>query len=507
MLKVESLTDSYELAEPEIGFKTTEYHPEGYWSYGDLFSLFFELVAFGNNGVHVVRKDIFGFGKHPLSPFYVFRQYRPAGSLETDIRVVYEPDLVITTPSGSVYQSQQVFVHLDDLNSIPVRITRLKQDVKSKVFADFFRHKLRARCFTTPKYSEPSILIELGERKPCLDYAKTFSELTEGGRVDMLVDFLNQLDMDDLPLLHDQSWQQNAEQPVFELEKLMTKTGEMAGHEFYDFSIISQLKHDDLLQTFKNGLIDGLLDSFYNIHKVKHPENSTKISSFLESSCLGYDEHFESWIKSFSCHLSSTPKPSDEHISDLKPYVEAITPLVKSHLSRPRDLLKETAPQLANIIITVAKDSVLYSHFRELETNISEILGDNHRWTKFDELLAFFIHYPLQQDAKIAFLDEVKEKRSHDLRVWDETSTISQYALDQSVIALMKYYYDYRDFKILDIKLTEEFLSHMSCRCLLAELSNMDSSVNAEQNEPELRWSIINKNHVNWLPELKKLFP
>lgn len=224
------------------------------WSSIYLFRLFF-YVAIDPESIYVRDNSIGRKYKEPysiggfLKQSYSFESKSQVCDRETGVSIDFEPQFSLTLAGGIRYESKNVLVNIPKFGTKPVRLDRLRRKEESEVFTKCVRYDL----ITHISQDDPnSIFLEFGERKPWLNYHQFIFSLYITGGMPKVVEYLNEkIDLNNLPLLEEQSWWEHAEKPIDRLCKVLKSLGDGIATKCCDISLIYDYKIPSDLESMR----------------------------------------------------------------------------------------------------------------------------------------------------------------------------------------------------------------------------------------------------------------
>lgn len=170
--------------------------PLYYFEPKDQVLLLYQLLFTPNNPISIVyeesNKGYLVSGMETESYLY----YNFGESKVVDgYRIEIESELSITTPEKVTYSANQLYVQLEQYGVVPVCVAKLTEDER-----DFLaNHCYRKEFSLTLREDQKSVLIQLGEDRPCIDYHSHFVNIYNKSRLEGVIEYLNQLDYSNLP--------------------------------------------------------------------------------------------------------------------------------------------------------------------------------------------------------------------------------------------------------------------------------------------------------------------
>jgi hypothetical protein len=434
------------------------------WSYSDLFQLFFHIIALNKNDLFLCENALGGF----LDSKYPFTSKSSHTDVGSRITIEFEPKFTLTNDRGNAYADDQVFVESQELSGsiggIRPRLSMLDRNTRSKIFTWCVRHEIH--LYGHPTLPDTVVLV-IGNLKNNINYQEDISNLCQKGHFKLLIDWLNNLNFNALPLCHDQYWSKFSLQPIDVLRNILIEVGVMLAKELnaQKLAYVLMIKNDSCRTAIIQGLIRGFQMHSLDIKSDLLAETSLQfcvIFTLALSQKLIDGYAFDQWISDLAQWLSKNPTD----ISRVNSYFMAIMPVIKQFYSSPFSLNDASSKdfysiaQLPNCLIELAQ------HVIGLITALPEVAKKINHYRHITTLFEIILRFPLTEKHALYYnLTQLPEV----LRIqWIQHLSINYWPLNKFYIEEV----DNPDELVFDESDNDaicEFFSSTGCKSLLLE--------------------------------------
>lgn len=313
-----------------------------FWSYTNLFILFFQNFVMKPKSLYVLDNAIGDFNV----PF----KFEPKGWMvdkKSKIFFHFGPDFNLRLSNNKEYSKDKIFVRAKQFGDIPAQFIKLSKELKNGVFTLCVRNDI----YVSDYEKEPdSVLLRFGEPKPCLNYQKVIEEkfLEEG--LSALVNYLNTLDTENLPLIENQYWEYFAETAETHIASILHSVGSkiMKNLTNSDLSSLSRIK----TYTFKLYIIDGMAIEFGNIIQQSVDDESflDKVLIFTRSITQNnnLDENLKLLLQKIQVYLDKKLPKQKELLDCLNILININPKMDQKHLLPTFETITNASGQDAN---------------------------------------------------------------------------------------------------------------------------------------------------------------
>jgi hypothetical protein len=375
------------------------------YSRKSLFKMFFKMIFLKSKDFFISNEAI--ESSEVVNMFLHYRSRRTNEKVNGNLKFAFTPIFSITAPNGRSYKANNVFLNIPALGTHLVQAGLLDHVWKSRVYAWCVQN------YMTLAYqeNESSIVITFQGKIPTLDYKKHLSDLINHSGIVGLVNYINELDFDNIKPPIDYTW--NTTRSHF--DALLSALDEISDQicEKIDIQTYEQIA---LIENSRlRAKILLIIFMAFNGNKTQAKYVSQIFSD--ENLQTAIDYHF---LTQVIFDIDAGLKEQPDKALTIKNYMTAIYPIIKLFFSTPADLLKiTTARQLKRIAKVMTCFSNLLNRMRTLEKGfpdyLRELLPQRKSITQF---LAFYMYYPLTKKLKDEILDVIKSQPAADLKKW-----------------------------------------------------------------------------------------
>ncbi|WP_075882663.1 F-box protein [Candidatus Protochlamydia sp. W-9] len=345
------------------------------------------------------------------------------------IKINFEPNFSLTLPNGNRLTSNQVFVNIQELNmgSVPVNLSKLNVQKRYLVFEKCIRHDFEVVPY---EYEQSAFLLKLTKPKPSLDYLEKIKELFKNG-LPAVVNFINDLNLEDLPVASDLSGKFQQE-PLKRILGVLKKLGVHISHKLTE-EIISQIigiKSDDCKKAFLNGIAEGFLSDSLDVNKKLRPEIAKIFASLFSRKDLAIivdDYIFDHWIKDLQEHIIACGDKLDK-------------PRVCAYLIAFFPRLKWISLDEVDLSISIrdigerTEFQPLLDHIAVLENSFLEKAKGVKEAQFLTNFLKVYVFYPLSDENKQTLLNNLAILPKELRKEWIYNPNFYYYPLDRADI-------------------------------------------------------------------------
>lgn len=362
--------------------------------------------------------------------YYSFLDEREAVDNGAGVSIVLGDQFCMTV-QGTQLWKDQVAVFVEDLGTRPVKLSQLDSRRLDEVFTKCVRYAWEAEQF------EPGVVIlKFLERKPFLDYHRKLSELYKKGKLPAVVDFINELDSEGLPLQHDLQWK-DSPPPMGHLCSLLGILGRELVYVYRDEHLpsIMGIRQERYRQALLYGMWEGLFEGSLK-KKTLSPEAAQALRrAFSREDLFDTDDGYawDNWINEMEKRLQE-----DRSIaSGLVPYLTALFPLIQRKCAAPESLLDTdfSVPLRKVAGMMAAECPELLNHMTGLENALIPQASARIRTHKdITAYLWLYARYPFSDAKRAQLLTQLKAV-GHELRLeWANRRSFYYGPIDEEVI-------------------------------------------------------------------------
>lgn len=375
--------------------------------------LFFHLDNFREIPIKIYQK---GSSSNSYYVSGVFLDYYPFIASEMVIPMyANEGDAsLVTLPNLQKFPPNKIFVTIDKFGPKPVCLARLNPNEYQ-----VFKNQCVSNEFVIT-HSEQGAIVKFLEAKPTINYLTHLVDLYKKGAFPTIVDYLNSVNLNQLPLPEKTNAFSNKKAPEALLDALKT-LGEEILFRFSDQYYVDFLRISDkrCRKAILGGMYESLTFNYFNDYeqvddkttkfKYKFKQDKTlnvssaKIiaslfsrSDFLPLGWYLEREHVEMW--------NSILEADPETITFILPYITALLPVIKKDLNL-RDVVYSIPLKLLS---TITGHAELTEHMTTLENQMPDLARRIKGKKTLGEMFRFYVKYPLKNELALNITRELK---------------------------------------------------------------------------------------------------
>ncbi|MBS4164553.1 Uncharacterized protein PRO82_001883 [Candidatus Protochlamydia amoebophila] len=469
-----------------------EYSLQNPHSVSILLRFIFHVICLNTKPTHVTVQTCQGKNQYTIhgifEDHFPFLGNKQIVDPKSKIKFDFESNFPFTLPDSKRFTRNQVFVNIQELNmgSVPVKLSKLDAKKYYVVFKKCICHYFELVPYG---YEHGAFLLKFTSPKLSLNYLEKIKELFRNG-LPAVVNFINDLNLEELPVASDDSWkfQQKSLERVFEVLKAL---GAHIRHRLTEeiISQIIEIKFDNCKKAFLDGIVEGLLSDSLDVNKNLKPEVAKIFASLFGRKNLPIPVDgvtFDQWIKDLQEYIKKYEDKS--HISRLRSYLIAFFPQLKLSslgkvplsISSIRDIGERTRFQ------------PILDHIAVLENRFLEKAKDVKKFQSLTKFLKVYVFYPLSDENKKNLLNNLATLSEELRKKWIYNPKFYYYPLDRIEIHLDSATSE-TDliFKEEDQALIQAFFDVMEGKALLLKnlLRSRDGTI-----ATALRWAFITQD-------------
>ncbi|MDX8430709.1 MAG: hypothetical protein SNF33_02750 [Candidatus Algichlamydia australiensis] len=313
------------------------------------------------------------------------------------------------------FTANQLYIIDEEFGEKPVQVGMLNKQSQNRIFTKIHRYHIWLQ-----KYEQNSVLIHFHKRKEFINYSeKIESLLAKDLDKDFtpLVDWLNSLDFDHLPLEHDATWRQLSN-PKNTLKKFLHLIAHEITPQFHKFwGKIKEVEQLELKVSFLKGVLSYLMNETTSLSDdtVSKIKDAFSPVPFLKWECI---TSLTSWILG--------KKIEKQPLSTF----ETLFPLIKHAFCSLGHFESIANAKKLKEIAEAKKHSPINDYFFELEA----ICLENTENLTF--LLELFIRYPFTEEQKAKLIQRVKSLNIEKIDKWLQSPNFFFHGIGQDRLDL-----------------------------------------------------------------------
>ncbi len=279
------------------------------------------------------------------------------------LTIQFSPFKVIL-PNGIEFASDKIFVRVPSLGTHPVKFKRLDLQRRQDILTKCVTHDCQAN-----EHGQDGIRLAFDARKPFLNYHE---KILKQKSLKDVVEFLNGLDFDNLPCIHDYSW--GAEKPLELIHRHLHSLGGIVAGKLNGSFIkgIQAIKSKECRGALISGMVSALI-------KGPFEPLSAAVGTFIGEKFLPRlsleDDDLERWIGNFDKYISNLPDKISSHpdkIQGVYRHAALFLPRIVKEYSKPFALYRtnESRPLRHIAELVEPYHPELKAHLLDLEAKI-----------------------------------------------------------------------------------------------------------------------------------------
>jgi hypothetical protein len=488
------------------------------WTRFEITKLFFISSYLKEQPIYVYKDDNYGIGNFcEQSPDIFFKKNQEYTLADTPkitpkITVILKPDFAfnITLPNNTTYTKEHVFVVLDSImGTAPAKLSLLSTEDRDLALDGCVQYHLEVEDHE----EKGSIILRFSERKTYWNYLEHIISIYKSGLLPDVVDFLNKLDFEQLPLPHDYSWQLYPKPLTSLLDSLQTLGWNLLDSLNTDnLKLIKTITHEECRKALIKGICIKLFDvNDFNSNEKKFTEQITTLiaSEFWNEETLLLACKKCDVTELFTAFTTDLTK--DTPYQNAVNYLTALTPLLMkmfaTHMSFYYKINKHI-PYLRNLVNKFENDKLqtLKEHISSLEKQLLIQADKLNEHSILLRYLDIYINYPLEPSLKDELLQKLKTVPKIIRLQWLNNPGFYSLPIDQSIATMIN--------PNTDIEIDEgnrrafqAFFEELELEDLLL---NRDAKLTDEEKQYEcslstvMRWALIMEQEVLFTHVLKK---
>lgn len=313
--------------------------------------------------------------------------------------ITFEPEFSLTQDSKE-YNAKNIYVIIESFGTIPVKFTKLDKKCRIEIFTKFLNYYFNASKMN----NEDDILITF--KRKSLNYKKKFKELIEAG-LDGFVEYLNKLNLKDLPIFENQTWEEysTATDTLHHIYNLLgsKEVGAMFITNHITMEKLEKIENLEFKKNIVHGISSQIYESALNIKYIKFDD--TILGILMSEKYFDYNQ-FKEWV----IQLVGI----ENNDNDMNLYFEAISKIVDTFYNISQDLYNiKFTTSLYNMRSHEKLREVFDKKFNDILTFIEKNTNP-----QIGHYLYFYINYSSIDGVKESLLKAVQRIEKNKLKDW-----------------------------------------------------------------------------------------